>query len=114
MIKRTRIVEIEGGQRVTIAALTVAQTRHLLNEFAEQKADNNQWPQQVICWSLNNASKGTEGFQEWTPEHVENEMDNLTVMELWSAIFDLTGLKTVKPGEAIAAEKTENSPSSAA
>ena len=114
MIKRTRTVEIEGGENVTIAALTVAQTRQLLEKFAHKEADNAEWPKQVICWSLNNVSKGNADAQEWTLDRVDDDMDSITIKELWSAIFDLTGLKTVKPGEATAAEKTENSPSSAA
>lgn len=114
MIVRTQTIEIDGGQKVLISSLTVGQTKELLAKFEDKSSDDN-WPKQVICWSLNNIlirDKSTEAL--WTLERVESDIDVLSMTQLWEAIFLLTKLKTVKPGEAIAAEKTENSPSSAA
>ena len=116
MILRTRTIEIEGGQKVLISALKTKQIRQLMTSFNDGTADNNFWPKQVICWSFNNiadAAKEGEDVQTWTIEDVD-EIDPLSIIQLRESIFDISGMRSVNPGEETAAETTENSPSSAA
>lgn len=96
---RTKEFE-QDGFKVRYASLNVVQIEHYI-ELKPAQTDLKhgqvtQWTLEVVCDSLNNASRATNG-DCWTPERVVQEMDPEYINNLQAAILDFSNLKWKTP-----------------
>jgi hypothetical protein len=102
-------------QQFVIGALSMAQAEKLIST-PDESTDYQLRAKEVVCAVLNNATKGTAGADQWTPENLSESFDYLTFNALHTAALEFSGLKAAASGEATAetAPAASTSPESAA
>lgn len=133
---RTKIMN-EDGWEAKVSPLTVDQVAEYLERLAEATKgheDADAYPESVLeklkqlAWrnvasGLNNAHivkwNGEspvydDDFTPWTPERVRRELDLVLIAKIREQVYEMSGLKAVRPGEPDAVSRRVSPSSEAA